>query len=146
MRDSWGGLPKLKAGAEEAGDMVGGTGRSGLVVWRLLKTTVLMHASVFSAQGEQAFWDCTHQTPLLAQCVPALSSGQQLHPVLWVPDSGGRFFKKNNCICFYFVLHWVFAAFHGLSLVAVSGGYSMLLLFVSRLLVADGSLAAEHGI
>lgn len=51
MRDSWGGLPKLKAGAEEAGDMVGGTGRSGLVVWRLLKTTMLTHVSSSQHRG-----------------------------------------------------------------------------------------------
>ena len=55
MRDSWGGLPKLKAGAEEAGDMVGGTGRSGLVVWRLLKTTVLTYVSSSQHRGA-AIW------------------------------------------------------------------------------------------
>lgn len=145
MRDL-GWPPKLKAGAEEAGDMVGGTGRSGLVVWRLIKSTVLTHASVFSAQGEQAFWDCTHQALLPAQRVPALSSGQQLHPVLWVPGFWWMIFLKNNFICFYFVLHWVFVAFHGLSSCSEWGLISMLLLFVSRLLIAEGSLAAEHGI
>ena len=51
MRDSWGGLPKLKAGAEEAGDMVGGTGRSGLVVWRLLRTTMLTYVSSSQRRG-----------------------------------------------------------------------------------------------
>lgn len=55
MRDSWGGLPKLKAGAEEAGDMVGGTGRSGLVVWRLLKTTVLTYVTSSQHRGA-AIW------------------------------------------------------------------------------------------
>ena len=57
MRDSWGGLP-LKAGAEEAGDVVGGMGRSGLVVWWLLKTITLTYVAV-SAQGGRPFWDST---------------------------------------------------------------------------------------
>ena len=39
----------------------------------------------------------------------------------------GRLFKKNLFILFiYFWLLWVFVAAHGLSLVAVSGGYSSL--------------------
>ena len=54
------------------------------------------------------------------------------------------FLKK--IIYFYFVLHWVFVAFRGLSLVAASGGYSLLLLFVSGFLVAGTSLVSEHGI
>ena len=43
------------------------------------------------------------------------------------------FFKKNNLLLLflfilfiYFWLHWVFVAAHGLSLVAASGGYSLL--------------------
>ena len=36
------------------------------------------------------------------------------------------FFKKNIYLSIYFWLHWVFVAACGLSLVAVSGGYSSL--------------------
>ena len=42
----------------------------------------------------------------------------------------------------YFWLRWVFIGVHGLSLVAVSGGYSFVV--VRRLLVAVASLVAEH--
>ena len=35
-------------------------------------------------------------------------------------------FLKNKFIYFYFWLRWVFVAAHGLSLVAASGGYSLL--------------------
>ena len=43
----------------------------------------------------------------------------------------------------YFWLHWVFAAPHGLSLVAVSGGYSVVM---RGLLIEVASLVAEHGL
>ena len=43
----------------------------------------------------------------------------------------------------YFWLHWVFVAVRGLSLVAVSGGYSVA---VRELLIAVASLVAEHGL
>ena len=45
----------------------------------------------------------------------------------------------------YFWLCWVFVAAGGLSLVAVSGSYSLLQL-VYRLLIAVASLVAEHGL
>ena len=51
-------------------------------------------------------------------------------------------FKSN--IFIYFWLHWVFVAVRGLSLVAMSGGYSFLA--VRRLLVAVASLVEEHGL
>ena len=43
---------------------------------------------------------------------------------------------------FYFRLHWVFIAVHGLSLVAVSEGYS--LIAVHGLLIVAASPAGEH--
>ena len=45
---------------------------------------------------------------------------------------------------FYFWLHRVFVAALGLSLVAVSGGYSLVL--AQGLLIVVASLAAEHGL
>ena len=45
------------------------------------------------------------------------------------------FLKKQN---FNFWLHWVFIAEHGLSLVTVSGGYSV----VRRLLIAEQGLCS----
>ena len=42
-----------------------------------------------------------------------------------------------------FWLHWVFFTAHRLSLVAVSGGYSVA---VSGLLIVVASLVAEHGL
>ena len=48
-------------------------------------------------------------------------------------------FKNKSFI--YFWLSWVFVAVYGLSLVVVSGGYS--LVAVGRLLIAGASLAAE---
>ena len=51
---------------------------------------------------------------------------------------------KSWCIKFFFPLHWVFVAACGLSLVAVSGGSSLVI--VCRLLMAVASLAAEHGL
>ena len=45
-------------------------------------------------------------------------------------------------IYFYFWLHWVFAAAHGLSLIVASGG--LLLVAVHELLIAMASLVAEH--
>ena len=57
------------------------------------------------------------------------------------------FFKKINLfiyfILFYFWLPWVFIAACGLSLVAVSRGYSVA---VHGLLIAVASLVAEHGL
>ena len=49
-------------------------------------------------------------------------------------------FKKY--ICIYFWLCWVFAAEHGLSLLEVSGGYS--LVAMCRLLIEVASLIVEH--
>ena len=43
----------------------------------------------------------------------------------------------------YFWLHWVFVAARGPSLVAASGGYSVV---VRGLLIAVASLVAEHGL
>ena len=47
---------------------------------------------------------------------------------------------------FFFCLRWVFVAVHGLSLVAVSGGYSWGLLFVAvhGLLIDVASFVKEH--
>ena len=42
----------------------------------------------------------------------------------------------------YFLLHWIFVAVHDISLVAVSGGYSLIALY--RLLIAVVSLVVEH--
>ena len=42
---------------------------------------------------------------------------------------------SSNVLSFFLLLYWVFNAVHGLSLVAVSGGYS--LLWVCRLLVTS---------
>ena len=54
------------------------------------------------------------------------------------------FYFLNLFILFiYFWLRWVFVAVRGLSLVAASWGYSVV---VSRLLVAVASLVAEHGL
>ena len=47
-----------------------------------------------------------------------------------------------NLFIIYFWLCWVFVAARGLSLVAASGGYSMLQL--RGLLIAVASLIAEH--
>ena len=44
---------------------------------------------------------------------------------------------------FFFWLHWVFVAVRGLSLVAASGGYSVV---VRGLLIAVASLVMEHGL
>ena len=43
----------------------------------------------------------------------------------------------------YFWLHWVFVAARGLSLVAASGGYSVV---VRVLLITVASLVVEHGL
>ena len=54
-----------------------------------------------------------------------------------------EWFPLGNFYLFiYFWLSWVFLAMHGLSLVAVPGGYS--LVAVCRPLVVMSSLAAEH--
>ena len=53
------------------------------------------------------------------------------------------FFKKIIYILIYFWLCWVFAAAYGLSLVALSRGYSLV---VCGLLTAAASLVAEHGL
>ena len=54
------------------------------------------------------------------------------------------FLKKNIYIfIIYFWLCWVFAAACGLSLVALSRGYSLV---VCGLLTAAASLVAEHGL
>ena len=45
---------------------------------------------------------------------------------LFFSKSGFLFFKINLFIYLYFWLRWVFGAAHGLSLVAASGGYSLL--------------------
>ena len=52
------------------------------------------------------------------------------------------FFKKKIFVYFIFWLHWVFIAIHGLSLVAVSRGYS--LVAVRGLLIVVDSHAMEH--
>ena len=44
----------------------------------------------------------------------------------------------------YFLLHWVFVAARGLSVVAASGG--LLFVLVCGLLIAVASLVAEHGL
>ena len=49
-------------------------------------------------------------------------------------------FKIYLCICFW--VHWVFVAVQGLSLVAASGGYS--LVDMHRLLTVVASLVVEH--
>ena len=61
------------------------------------------------------------------------------------------FFKYNFTFIFiylfiylFFCLSWVFAAVHGLSLVAASGG--LLFIAVCRLLTVVASLVAEHGL
>ena len=46
---------------------------------------------------------------------------------------------KNNFIWFWF--HWIFVAVQGLSLIAESGGYSVVV--VLRLLIVVASLVAE---
>ena len=56
-------------------------------------------------------------------------------------DNVWRHFLK---IYFYFWLHWVFVAVCGLSLVAMSGGYSLVAML--GLLIAVASLFAEHGL
>ena len=52
------------------------------------------------------------------------------------------FLKKFLFISFW--LHWVFIVAHRLSLVAASGGYSLVV--VHGLLIALASLVAEHGL
>ena len=47
-----------------------------------------------------------------------------------------------NVLFIYFLLHWIFVAAHNISLVAVSGGYSLIALY--RLLIAVVSLVVEH--
>ena len=51
---------------------------------------------------------------------------------------------KKKFLFIYFWLHWVFSAVSNLSLVAVSGGYSLVVL--RGLLIAKASLVAEPGI
>ena len=51
------------------------------------------------------------------------------------------FFFFYFILFIYFCLRWVFFAARGLSLVVVSGGYSVT---VRRLLIAVASLLAEH--
>ena len=53
------------------------------------------------------------------------------------------FFSFLFLILIYFWLCWVFIAVHGLSLVAMGGGYSLIAVHV--LLIAVTSLVAEHG-
>lgn len=61
----------------------------GLASWWLLKATMLIYLSpACSAQREQPCRDCIYQVMLLGPRIPALSSGQRLRPVLWVPSSG----------------------------------------------------------
>ena len=52
-----------------------------------------------------------------------------------------KFFNKSFI---YFWLSWVFVAVRGLSLVVISGDYS--LVAVCRLLIVGASLAATHGL
>ena len=55
-----------------------------------------------------------------------------------------EFFKQMSWVTFiYLWLHWVFGASHRLSLVAVNGSYSLIV--VRRLLIAVTGLLAEHG-
>ena len=53
------------------------------------------------------------------------------------------FFPIQKLFIYYFWLHWVFTAAHGLSLVAASRGWS--LVAMHGLLTAVASLIAEHG-
>ena len=53
------------------------------------------------------------------------------------------FFFFSFFMYLFFCPCWVFVAVHGLSLVAVSGGYSFVV--VHGLLIAVASFAAEHG-
>ena len=56
------------------------------------------------------------------------------HPTITVLSGIQSFLKLNHMACLtssengniYFIIHWVFAVTHGLSLVAASGGYSSL--------------------
>ena len=55
------------------------------------------------------------------------------------------FFKFFYVVYFFFFrLHWVFVAAHGLSL--VGGEWGLLFIAVRRLLIAVASLVAEHGL
>ena len=59
------------------------------------------------------------------------------------------YFNIYFYLFYFFWLHWVFVAAHGLSLVAASGGYSSLWCvgFSLRwLLIAVASLVVEHGL
>ena len=61
----------------------------------------------------------------------------------WSLNKLGHSLCQSVCL-FYFWLHWVFvAAARGLSLVAVSSGYSVA---VHVLLIVVASLVAEHGL
>ena len=61
----------------------------------------------------------------------------------WTSDFVVKAFFKKFIYLIYFWPCWVFVAVRGLSLVVVSGGYSVT---VSRLLIAVASLVAEHGL
>ena len=75
--------------------------------------------------------------------ISSITGGTRKCYIHWRQVSGSIFFlffsyflKKQN---FNFWLHWVFIAEHWLSLVAVSGGYSV----VGRLLIAEQGLCSS---
>ena len=92
----------------------------------------------------------------MSQPPPAVWKGRQqcgqkpTEPVLptWGHTISGYLFSLFSFLFFfliliYFWLCWVFIAVHGLSLVAMGGGYSLIAVHV--LLIAVTSLVAEHG-
>ena len=56
--------------------------------------------------------------------------------------SEGYIYNSITALFIYFWQHWVFIAGHGLSLVAESGGNSLVSL--SRLLISEAYLVGEH--
>ena len=73
------------------------------------------------------------------------TSPSSVHDSLSTSSPLTFFLKKVNLYSFmfnYFWLHWVFITLHGLSLVAVSRGYSLFAVY--GLLFSMASLVAEH--
>ena len=117
-----------------------------------------MQASVVVAHG---LWSAgsvvvVHGLSCSAACGLFPDQSSNPCPLHWQADSQPLRHQgsPSNPIFFFFAgrgwtLHWVFVAVLGLSLVAASGGYSVvvrrLLVAVCRLLVAVTSLAVERG-
>ena len=103
----------------------------GSSVYEIFQARILEWVAISSSEWSSQPRDRTH-----VSCVSCVAGG---FFTCWAIR------KASLCVyLIYFWLHWIFVAACGLSLVAVSGGYS--LVAVLGLLIAVASLVVEHGL